>query len=290
MFLKSLILCLLSVRLFAASAEAVFAEKKEGLTIGIISAVPGESNRLLELMEFPQPHEIGKRTYYRGKLNRIDTVLVSSRVGKVAAAATTAHLILAYQVDIVIFTGVAGSIDPIAKVGDVVIGQALLQHDMDARPFCSLYEIPLLKIKELPSDPLLVRLAERASQQLVEKELSSAIPSFILKEFNIHQPKVLRGLILTGDRVIAQEDQKMELKAHLPNALCVEMEGASVSQVCYENGIPCVVIRTISDYANHENTPTTVTKFVNEASGYYSLAIIKNMYQFIHATIGEKTR
>ncbi len=69
----------------------------------------------------------------------------------------------------------------------------------------------------------------------------------------------------------------------MPEALCVEMEGASVGQVCYEYGVPFAVIRTISDYANHEHTPIDVKKFVNQVSGYYSVAIIKNMYASIYA-------
>jgi len=270
--------CLLS----ATTANDLFA-KKGSLTIGIISAVPGESGRLLELMDAPVPQEKGKRTYYKGKLHGIDTVLVASRIGKVAAAATTTHLILEYNVDLIIFTGVAGAIDPSLNVGDVVIANALTQHDMDARPFISQYTIPLLNISELRPDSLLEDLASQASQQFIEKQIKDTVPLSILNEFNISQPKVVKGLVITGDQVISQESQKTELREKLPQALCVEMEGASVGQVCHEYGVPFAVIRVISDYANHQQIPFDIKKFVNQASGYYSVAIIGNLYALIQA-------
>ena len=179
----------------AATAEEIFV-KNGSLTIGIVSAVPGESGQILELMEAPTSYEKGRRTYYQGKLYGIDTVLVASRIGKVAAAATTAHLILEYNVDLIIFTGVAGAIDPSLSIGDIVIANALIQHDMDARPFCPIFEIPLLKIKECPPDPLLESLAVQASQQFVDKELIEIIPQTVLNEFNITHPSVKTGLVI----------------------------------------------------------------------------------------------
>ena len=278
-----LIICLCSVKIFGAlPATEIFKQNKGSLTIGIISAVSGESGRLLEYMKEPVATEKGMRTYYRGKLHGIDTVLVASRIGKVAAAATATNLILEYQVDIIIFTGVAGAIDPSLNVGDVVIANALIQHDMDARPFCPVYEIPLLKIRACHPDTLLEQLAMQASQQFVREEIPGVIPSTILNEFKIVEPKVLTGLVITGDQVISQDSQKIQLREKLPDALCVEMEGASVGQVCYEYGVPFAIIRTISDYANHEHTPIDVKKFVTQVSGYYSVAIIKNMYQLVH--------
>ena len=272
-----------------ATAEEIFSKKGSSLTIGIVSAVPGESGKLLELMEKPyQSREIGMRTYHKGKLHGIDTVLVASRVGKVAAAATVTHLIVEYKVDCIIFTGVAGAIDPTLNVGDVVVANALIQHDMDARPFCPIHEIPLLKFIECHPDSLLEKLGTQAAEQFVKKEFQKQIPAAILSEFNIKQPKAVTGLVITGDQVISQDSQKLNLREKLPHALCVEMEGAGVSQVCYEYSIPCAIIRTISDYANHEKTHIDVKKFVSQVSGYYSVAIINNMYAGIQSYLVQK--
>jgi adenosylhomocysteine nucleosidase len=160
----------------AATADEIFSKKGSSQVIGIISAVPGENGRLLEMMEEPvESHEKGMRTYYKGKLFGIDTILVSARIGKVAAAATATHLILEHEIDMVIFTGVAGAIDPCLNVWDVVIGTALMQHDMDASPFCPPYEIPLLKMREFYSDHLLEQFAFQSAKQFVDNELQISI-------------------------------------------------------------------------------------------------------------------
>lgn len=272
----------LSSFLSGITAKAVFAEKRP-LTIGIISAVPAESGRLLELMDSPITKETGRRAYHKGKLYGIDTVLVASRIGKVAAAATVTQLILEYHVDFVVFTGVAGAIDPSVRVGDVVVATSLIQHDMDARPFCAVHEIPLLKITSCDPDPILTLFSTRASHAFIEKDFHDCIPRSIVEEFRLFTPKVLNGLIITGDQVISQQSQKARLRAELPEALCVEMEGASVGQVCYEYGVPFAVIRTVSDYAEHQNTVIDVKKFVSMASGYYSASILKNLYAHIRS-------
>lgn len=264
--------------LSAVSVTEILEKQDDSLIVGIISAVPGESGRLLDLMEAPTVVEKGMRTYYKGTLYGINTVLVASRIGKVAAAATAANLILEYNVDFIIFTGVAGAIDPVLNIGDVVVADALMQHDVDARPFCPLYEIPLLKISACLPDPLLEKIAVQAVEQFVKKDIFEIIPRPVLNEFKIVAPKVYRGLVITGDQVISQESQKRQLRQNIPGALCVEMEGASVGQVCYEYGIPFAVIRMISDYANHEHLPVDVIKFIHQVSGYYSIALIKNMY------------
>jgi adenosylhomocysteine nucleosidase len=270
----------------ATTAEGLFTTHRP-LTVGIISAVSGESGRLLELMKSPVSQEKGRRTYHRGSLHGIDTVLVSSRIGKVAAAITATHLIVDYKVDLIVFIGVAGAIDRSLNVGDVVIANSLIQHDMDARPFCPIHEIPLLKIKSCDPDPLLCHFSTKASKKFVGEDLVKNIPSHILNEFHITVPKVVSGLVVTGDQVVSQEAQKIQLKEKLPEALCVEMEGAGVGQVCYEYGVPLAVIRIISDYAQHQNTVVDVRKFVSMASGYYSEGIINNLYALILAQCEE---
>ena len=247
---------------------------KKPLTIGLISAIPEELGSLLQQMESVVENAWPSRTFYKGTLDGIDTVIVSARVGKVASAATVAHLIATYPVDLIIFTGVAGALDPLLNIGDIVIAEALTQYDLDCRPFRSPFEIPLLRISACPTDPLLVQMAFEASSKFVEKQL----PLPIREEFAIVHPRVMKGLVITGDQVIFQESQKTDLKEKLPQALCVEMEGASIAQVCYEYGIPCVVIRTISDSSNHANVHYDIRKFITSASGYYSSAIIKDIY------------
>src|ERR1700761_8445415 len=112
--------------------------------IGIMGAMPEEIESVGHLLEGKRAVTMGRRTYTEGTLNGVRVVLVFSRWGKVAAATTVSTLILEFKITELIFTGVAGAIDPRLKIGDIVLGQRLIQHDMDARPFMAQFEIPLL--------------------------------------------------------------------------------------------------------------------------------------------------
>ena len=113
--------------------------------IGIISAMPEEIQTLLVNLKNKTTSTKGMRTYYQGLLFEKPVVLVFSRWGKVAAATTTTQLINDFDVEEIIFTGVAGSIKKNIPIGDIIIGNKLYQHDMNASPLVEPYEIPLLK-------------------------------------------------------------------------------------------------------------------------------------------------
>jgi len=196
----------------------------------------------------------GARTYSRGTLYGKDAVLVFSRWGKVASASTVTALIDTADVDLILFTGVAGAISADVHIGDVVIGSKLVQHDLDARPLYVRYEVPDLGVEHFPAQPEYVQLATRSAERYLSVDLSAEvqagmIDSNALAEFGITRPKVRAGLIATGDQFMADSVLRDRLQANLPDALCVEMEGAKVAQVCYERDIPLVVVRTISDKA-----------------------------------------
>src|SRR5262247_1962252 len=185
----------------------------------------------------------GARTYSRGTLYGKDAILVFSRWGKVASASTVTTLIDAADVDLILFTGVAGAISADLHIGDVVIGNKLVQHDLDARPLYSRYEVPELGVEHFPAEPEYVQLATRSAERYLSVDLATevqagTIDSSVLAEFGIMRPKVRAGLIATGDQFIADSVLRDRLQANLPDALCVEMEGAAVAQVCYERDIP----------------------------------------------------
>ena len=109
-----------------------------------MGAMPEEIDSIIQLLSEESRVTIGMRTYSIGKLNGITAVVVFSRWGKVAASITVSTLILEFKVTELIFTGVAGAIDPQLRIGDIVLGRRLIQHDMDARPLMEQFEIPLL--------------------------------------------------------------------------------------------------------------------------------------------------
>lgn len=247
--------------------------------IGIMSAIPEEITGVVHLLENKEETRLGKRIYYTGYINNQKVVVVYSRIGKVAAATTISTLILKFNITGLIFTGVAGGISSDLKIGDIVIGTELVQHDMDAFPLFPTYEIPLIGKTFFKADDQLVELASKSVQTIFENSyLHRVISDEDLKQFNIQQPKMLQGLIASGDQFFRENSQKEKLIASLPTTLCVEMEGAAVAQVCYEYGIPFVIIRTISDEADHHST-IDFTKFTARISNIYSIEIIKQIIQ-----------
>jgi adenosylhomocysteine nucleosidase len=247
--------------------------------IGIMGAMPEEIEGVVALLTNPIASSMGKRTYFTGQINGVDAVVVFSRWGKVAAATTVTTLIHEFKITDLLFTGVAGAIHPDLKIGDIVLGQKLIQHDMDARPLMQQFEIPLLSKTYIESDKMHLKIATKAINDVFENNsLHTVIGTESLKEFNILKPKLLVGDIASGDQFFSSNEQKYALSSKLPEVLCVEMEGAAVAQVCYEYGIPFSIIRTISDVAD-DNSPIDFPAFIKKISSKYAAEIIKNIFQ-----------
>lgn len=242
--------------------------------IGIISAMQEEIQALLHELKNVSTTEKGMRTYYTGTLFHKKVVIVFSRWGKVASAATTTQLINDYKVTEIIFTGVAGAIHKQLNIGDVIIGKNLFQHDMDASPLFEPFEIPILKKKGIETKDA-TKLLEATTAFL--ETFSDYINPIEAKEFNIKLPKVVYGDIASGDQFISSIEKINHLNELLPSAICVEMEGAAVAQVCFEYQIPFSIIRIISDKAN-DNATIDFPKFANTIASNYALGILKNYF------------
>ncbi len=242
-----------------------------------MGAIPQEINGVVNLLTNKQEHKIGRRSYFTGELNNQKVVVVYSRVGKVAASATVTTLILEFKVSELIFTGVAGGIHTDVKIGDIVLGQSLIQHDMNAQPLFPAYEIPMLGKAYFEADSSQLEVATTAILEILEEQhLHNVISEKDLDKFNIHQPQLHVGLIGSGDLFFSTNSQKEKLQQNLPEILCVEMEGAAVAQVCYEFDIPFIIIRTISDDADDHST-LDFNSFIEKISNVYSIEIIKNI-------------
>ncbi len=246
-----------------------------------MGAMPEEIEGVVNLLTNPVATTMGKRIYFTGQINGIDTVVVFSRWGKVAAATTATTLIHEFKITELLFTGVAGAISPNLKIGDIVLGQRLIQHDMDARPLMKQYEIPLLSKTYFESDVTHLDIATKAIRNVFEsKSLHSVIEIENLNEFAISQPKLVVGDIASGDQFFSSNEQKQALKTQLPNVLCVEMEGAAVAQVCYEYEVPFSIMRTISDVAD-DQSHIDFPSFIKKISSKYAAEIIKNIYKLM---------
>jgi adenosylhomocysteine nucleosidase len=246
------------------------------MRLGIISALHQEQAGLIEAMQHATTESRGMRDYVSGRLWGTDCVCVLSRIGKVAASASVATLIERFAVTHIVFTGVAGSADNGVRVGDIVVADALLQHDMDASPLFPRFEVPLTGQSHFASDASLTTMMQQAAADFMAHDFSADVAAADRTSFRLHQPRVHAGLIASADEFVNSRSRLAELKSALPALLAVEMEGAAVAQVCFEFGVPFAVIRTISDTADEE-APLDFMQFIERVAARYAFGIVRRL-------------
>ncbi|MGL5052111.1 MAG: 5'-methylthioadenosine/adenosylhomocysteine nucleosidase [Cetobacterium sp.] len=204
------------------------------MLLGIIGAMHEEVIELKEVMELIETSEIGGYQFFKGTLLNKEIVLVECGIGKVNAAICSTLLIQEFSVDKVLFTGVAGGLNPDINIGDIVISTDLIEHDFDCTAFG--YEqgvIPRMENSKFKADLELIDLAKKVATE------------------NFGENRVFVGRILSGDMFVASNEKINWLRETFIGE-CTEMEGASVAHVCQILNKPFVVIRSISDKANHD--------------------------------------
>jgi adenosylhomocysteine nucleosidase len=240
--------------------------------LGVLAALPQELGDLISAMQAEsgvRTRTFGQRDYHVGNVHGVPCVVTLARVGKVAAAATASALIHAFDVEAMVFTGVAGGVGSSVHIGDIVVGETLLQHDMNAEPLFPRFEIPLLGRARFDADRALAQTLADACERFVAEE-GTALSS----HFRTAMPRVHRGLVISGDQFVASAQAVGALREAQPEALAVEMEGAAIAQICHEYGLPCAVVRTISDTAD-EHASASFTSFLTDIAGTYSTGILK---------------
>lgn len=247
-------------------------------TIGIMGAMQEEVSLLTQDMENHQEIQVGRRTYHKGTLYGVETVIAYPCVGKVASASVASTLINRFNVDRLFFSGMAGATDPRLNIGDVIIAEQLVQHDLDARPFFKRFEVPFLGISHFPADPAVIDKAVGAATQFFSHGLSELIAPDLIETFSLQAPKVLVGGIASGDQFIGDPLKVQEICDLIPGTLCVEMEGAAVAQICYEHRIPFVIFRVISDRADH-TAHIDFWQFMTHVANQYSKGLIREFYK-----------
>ncbi len=241
---------------------------KELLT-GILVPMNEEIEMILKHMVVEEVYEAGKRKFHKGHINGKACVVALSRIGKVASSVTAAVMIEHFKIDRLLVTGVAGAISSNVKIGDIVVATTCVQHDMDCRPLFPQFESPMLGKSFFECTPELTELAQKNCQDFLDKDFHTYIGAEYVKEFGIPEPKVHRGQLVSGDQFIGTMDQLNKIRTELPEAIFVEMEGAAVAQVCYEYNIPFVVIRSISDNADH-SAHVDFGSYIEHVSKYYT--------------------
>lgn len=204
------------------------------MRIGIIGAMNEEVIELKNIMTDIQVEKIGNLEFFKGNLLNKEVVLVEGGIGKVNAAICATLMIEHFKVSKVLFTGVAGGTNPDINIGDIVIGIDQIEHDFDSTAFgYALGQIPRMDTYIFEADRELVDLAYSVAVEKFERE------------------KVRKGRIVSGDEFVASVEKIKWLRDTF-NADCTEMEGAAVAHVCHVFKMPFLIIRAISDKANHD--------------------------------------
>jgi len=194
-----------------------------------MGAMPEEIEPLLEKVNNIKKTEYASNVYYEAEYKGKEIVIAYSKIGKVFASLTATILIEKFACDRLLFSGVAGAIDPDLNIGDLVIADGLCQHDLDITAFGHPHGFVPEGEVCIPTDPYFRQIAKDIAAR-------KGLP---LKE----------GIIATGDQFVANVERKNWI-SKMFDAHALEMEGASVAVVCNAMNVPFFILRAISDSAD----------------------------------------
>lgn len=214
--------------------------------IGIIGAMEEEVSEILKFVDVKEKKNYQGYLFYEGIMNEHEVVLLQGGIGKVNASIATTLMMIHYDIDYVINIGSAGGLHMNQNVGDVVISNAVAHHDVDVTAFGrQLGEIPGMPCYFQPDQELLHKV-----EKILEKNhISSHV-----------------GLIVSGDQFVSQEHQVSLIQKHFPDAMCAEMEAASIAQVCYVFHKKFIITRSLSDVFHKGDNSIQFDEYLKKAS------------------------
>ena len=194
--------------------------------LAIMGAMEEEIEPLLAHFTDVNVVEFANNKYYEVSYNGLDIVIAYSKIGKVFASLTATTMIEKFGCDTLLFSGVAGAINPELKIGDLIIADKLCQHDLDITAFGHPHGF-------VPGGNVFVETSEKLRNVAIN----------VAKENNL---KVIVGTIATGDQFVHSTERKDFIESTF-KADALEMEGASVAVICDALDVPYFVLRAISD-------------------------------------------
>ena len=234
------------------------------MTIGLICAIPQELAHLREVLEASSVVEIAGLRFDHGRLDGHEVTLVGAGVGKVNTALTATLLCDRFTCRLIVFTGVAGGLDPELRIGDVVIADRTIQHDAGVIEDETLQtyqagHVPFFNPTDALGYPVDGRLMERVKRELADFEVGPVEAS------SVGRPaRLVFGTILSGDQYLHCEATRERLFREL-GGRAIEMEGGALGQVCEAFGVPYLDIRALSDLAGKESR-FDFAKFVDDVA------------------------
>jgi adenosylhomocysteine nucleosidase len=230
------------------------------MTVAVLSALQAELDLLLDSVEQPKTRSIAGRQVWTGQIEHTEVVLAKAGLGKVNTAALSALVWERHRPSLMIFTGVAGGLDPNLDIGDLVVADRTIQHDAgvitpDGLQRYQAGHIPFFN----PTDEFGYTPSQRTLEMVQE-----LVPSLRLTPVLDRQPRIVFGTILTGDVFLADVKTRNRLFAEL-SAHAIEMEGAALAQTASLLGVDHIVIRSLSDLAG-DSADQHFDRFLPEVS------------------------
>ena len=199
--------------------------------LGIIGAMQVEVEILLSAMNNKVEKTIAGSTFYEGTLENLEVVVVQCGVGKVNAAICAQILCSCFEITHLVNTGIAGSLCADLDIGDLVVSTDAMYHDFDCVHFGYPYgKVPGMDVTSFPADEAMIGYAFDAAEA-------------------VNPGHTKKGRVASGDQFVAVKELKEKIIANT-QGLCTEMEGTSIAQTAYRNGLPFVILRAISDKAD----------------------------------------
>ena len=222
--------------------------------IAIIGAMDEEVELLKSKMTISKEEKVANSNFYVGTLEGKEVVLLQSGIGKVNAAMSTTIMFEKYQPDYVINTGSSGGYHSDLEVGDIVISDYVVHHDVDVTAFKYEYgQVPGMPPKFEADELLITRTMEAAAK--------------------VEGVQVMKGLISTGDTFMEDPERVQFVRETFPDVIAAEMEAAAIAQVCYQYNKPFVVIRALSDIAGKKSS-VSFDAFLKKAAENASILIM----------------
>ena len=245
--------------LLLSSPAAALAQSIVGV-LGITTEVAPIERRLQD------SREVAVRGYvFRvGILNGRQVVVGRSGIGKVNAAIVATLLIREFNPSTILFSGTAGAIDPSLHPGDVVIGATVAQHDTGLQTSAGIQRRGMRNGVTGDLDPLLVPAPEALLSVARRSAQGLPLPPVRMLDGENRTPRIVEGVIVTGDVFMSDEAHRVALRNTL-DAAAVEMEGAAVVQTCRQFGVSCLVVRSITDRADGK-AEASYKQFITMAS------------------------
>ncbi len=228
--------------------------------LAIMGAMQEEIEPLLANFENINIVEYANNKFYEVSYNGLEIVIAYSKIGKVFASLTASTMIEKFGCDILLFSGVAGGINPKLQIGDLIIADKLCQHDLDITAFGHPHGF-------VPEGKVFV-------------ETSKVLRDLAIKVAKENDLKVIVGTIATGDQFVHSTERK-EFIENTFNADALEMEGASVAVVCDALNVPFFILRAISDTADMD-AGFDFDEFLKSSaknSADYLIKIVKELYK-----------